>query len=143
MTQAVQLSLFDQPTLNITRDLKISMNEAVSECGLSREQIVDAMNNLADRYGVGLVKGNGKALTLDTFEKWINPNELSRQMPIKALPVFCAVVKCFTPLEVLARPLGLRVVGHEDQQLLKWAKASLNARDARKTMRRIEGELGI
>jgi len=75
MTQAVQLSLFDQPTLNITRDLKISMNEAVSECGLSREQIVDAMNNLADRYGVDTVSvvvvtvADGKEVSHENLER--------------------------------------------------------------------------
>lgn len=138
-----QLSLFDAPTLNVTREIKEAMNAGAKCCGLSRDEIVDLMNDLAAKYGVSLVSGNGKGLTIDTFEKWINPQDLSRQMPIKALPVFCAVVGDASALDVLARPLGYEVIGEDDQLLLKWAKANLNARDARKTMRRIEGDLGI
>ena len=141
--QPMQLSLFDVPTLNVTRQIKEVMNAAAKDCGLSREQVVDRMNELGDRYGVSLISGNGKGLTLDTFEKWINSSEMGRQMPIKALPVFCAVVGDASALDVLARPLGYRVIDRDDQMLLKWAKANLSARDARKTMRRIEGDLGL
>jgi len=141
--QPQQLSLFDAPTLNVARQIKGVMNAAAKNCGRSREELVDRMNELAARYGVSLVSGNGKELSLDTFEKWINPSELGRQMPIKALPVFCAVVGDASALDVLARPLGYRVIGPDDQQFLKWAKANMSARQARRTMRRIEDELGI
>lgn len=134
-----QLSLFDAPTLNTTKIQKEAMNFAAKDCGLSREKIVDQMNDLAVRYGVNLVS-NG-ALKMETFEKWINPNDLSRQMPMKALPVFCAVVRDYSAVDVLARPLGARVVGRSDQNLLKWARAYFRARDCRKTMRAIEGDM--
>jgi len=139
MRQPIQIPLFDAPTFNITKLQKETMNAAAKNCGLSRDQIVDQMNDLAGRYGVNLVS-NG-ALTLDTFEKWLNPNELNRQMPMKALPIFCAVVRDTSAMDVMARPVGSRVIGHEDQQLLKWAKAYFKARDARRIMRRIESEL--
>lgn len=134
-----QIPLFDAPTFNVTRILKEAMNTAAKNCGLSREQIVDRMNDLASRYGVNLVS-NG-ALSLDTLEKWINPNELNRQMPMKALPIFCAVVGDSSALDVMARPVGYQVIGHEDQQFLKWARAYHRERDARSERRRLEGEL--
>ena len=71
-----QIPLFDQPTFNTTKIQKEAMNQAAKRCGMSREQIVDKMNDLAGRYGVSLVSNGG--LRLDTFEKWINPNDLSR-----------------------------------------------------------------
>jgi len=114
------------------------MRAAAKKCDLSRERIVDRMNDLAGRYGVGLVS-NGR-LTLDTFEKWINPSELNRQMPMKALPIFCAVINDHSALDVLARPLGVMVIGEDDQRLLKWAKAYFCARDARKAMRQLEND---
>ena len=134
-----QIPLFNKPTLNTCKDQKLAMNLAVRQGRLSREEIVDQMNDLASRYGVSLVS-NG-ALKLETFEKWINPNDLSRQMPMKALPVFCAAVRDYSALNILARPLGAAVIGAEDQNLLRWARAYFSARDARKTMRRIEGDL--
>ena len=88
----VQLSIFDQPTLNISADLTRAMHEAVKNSDMSREQIVDRMNDLADRYGVRMVNGNTTKLTMTTFEKWINPDDPSRQIPVRALPIFCAAV---------------------------------------------------
>ena len=131
-----QIPLFNQPTLNTIKTQKEAMNAAAKQCGLSRDEILDQMNALAARYGINLVSNGG--LKLDTFEKWINPNDLSRQMPMKALPVFCAVVRDYSALDVLARPVGAAVIGPEEKNLLKWAKAYFKARDARKTMRRIE-----
>jgi len=141
MTQPVQISLFNMPTFNIVRDLKVAMHEAAKKCGLSRAQIIDGMNSLSEKYGVTLVKGNGNGLTLDTLEKWLNPSDRSRQVPLKVLPIFCAVTCDYTPLEVLAMPLSLKVIGQEDQNLLRWAKAYQQARKCRKTMRDLEPEI--
>ena len=138
-----QMSLFNTPTLNISRPLKAAMNEAAKQCGLSRDQIVDRMNDLADRYGVSLANGNARKLTLETFAKWLNPEEKSRQIPVKALPVFCAAVNSAEPMKVLSTPLGFEVIGDEDQNLLRWAKAYQQARKARKIMRRLEPEVNI
>lgn len=134
-----QIPLFDQPNLNTIKTQKEAMNQAAKRCGLSRDQVVDKMNDLASRYGVNLMSNGG--LRLYTFEKWINPNDLSRQMPMRAVPVFCAVVRDYEALDILARPLGARVIGLEDQNLLRWAKAYFSARDARQVMRRIETDL--
>lgn len=139
MTQPTQLPLFDAPTFNIIKPQKEAMNAAAKNCGLSREQIVGRMNDLASRYGVSLVS-NG-VMTLDTLEKWINPNELNRQMPMKALPIFCGVVGDSSSLDVLARPVGSKVIGQKDQQFLKWARAYHRERDARSERRRLEAEI--
>ena len=134
-----QIPLFDRPTLNTVKSQKEAMNQAARRSNLSREQLVDRMNELAASYGIGLAS-NG-SLTLDTFEKWINPNDLSRQMPMKGLPVFCAAVQDVSAINILAEPVGAMVIGPEDQNLLRWAKAYFKMRDARSEMRRIEGNL--
>jgi hypothetical protein len=139
MTKYHQIPLFDRPTFNTIKQQKEAMNLAARRSQMSREQIVDGMNELAERYGVALV-ANG-ALSLETFEKWINPGDLSRQMPMKALPIFCAIVRDNAALDVMARPVGAAVIGPEDQNLLKWARAYFRARDARNEMRAIESEL--
>lgn len=73
-----QLSLFDIPTFNVDKPLKEAMNAAAKKCGKSRAVIVDQMNDLAERFGVKLVTGNGESLTQDTLEKWLNPQETCR-----------------------------------------------------------------
>jgi len=136
------MDLFDRPTLNITTELKTALSAAAKKSGLTREAIVDEMNRQADRYGVTLVSGNGARLTLALFEKWVNPEDKSRQMPIKALPVFCAVVRDLAPLSVLARPLGAQVIGAAEQKRLQWAAIKLNQRIENQALRVLETELG-
>jgi len=141
MPRAIQLSLFDEPTLNVARPVKEALNDDVRASGLSREQIVDRMNLLAERYGVNLARGNNRRLTIEIFEKWLNPNDLKRQIPLKALPVFCAAVGQCSAMDVLTRPMGLRVIGDRDQKLLAWAKAKMVVKEQGRRIRRIESEL--
>lgn len=132
--------LFDHPTYNIIKPLKRAMVEALSACGHSREQVVDQMNDLADQYGVRLIKGNGK-LTMDTFEKWLNINDMERVINVKGLVVFCAVTGGIEPLQVMVRPLGFAIVGAKDAKLLTWAKEYHKGKKAREAMKRLEAEL--
>jgi hypothetical protein len=87
------------------------------------------MNQLAARFGIPLT-GNGR-LTLDTLEKWLNPEDTSRPIPLRALPVFCAVLRDHSALDALVRPLGLRVIGQEEARKPQWADAQLKIREYR------------
>ena len=137
-----QLQLFEQQTFYITRDLKEALHLSAKMCGLSRDEIVDGMNRLATRYGVALVKGNGRGnLTRETLEKWLNPEDATRQIPVKALPIFCAVTKDVSPMEVMVRPLGCTVVDPDRQKKLAWAAAKLAATAAQAKIRKLEAEI--
>lgn len=136
-----QLGLFEQPSLNVIFELKKAMNDAVVMSGMSREQVVDRMNEVAMKYGICLMSGNAKKLNLATFEKWLNPADHARCPSIKALPVFCAAVKNMAPLQVLAQPLGGRLIDSDEIKLLEWAKAYHEAKKARKRMRQLEAEI--
>lgn len=136
-----QLGFWNQPTLNVDSEFAEALNSAARRCRLKRDQIVEQMNALAARYGIRMVKGRTGRLTIETFEKWINPADCSRQMPVRALPVFCAVVGDYSAYDVLARPVGLTVIGPDEQRKLAWAEAYQRAREARATMRKIEQEM--
>jgi hypothetical protein len=136
-----QAGLFDNPSLYIVASLKAAMNRAVRDTGISREQIIDKMTELAERDGIKLTNGNAKSLSLDVFEKWLNPQASDRVIPLKALPYFCAAVKSPAPLDVIVRPLGLRVIGEKEINQLEWAKASLEVKAARRRMRKLEDSL--
>lgn len=139
----VQLGMFNETTLNVARSIKVAMNDDVRESGRSREQIVDRMNELAGHYGVCLTKGNGRQLTIETLEKWLNPSELSRQMPLKALPIFCVATGRISTINLLARSIGLRVIDHHEQNLLKWAEIDIQKRKLTKQSRRLAQEVGL
>lgn len=136
----IQGNLFTQPSLNITSDLKRALAEDADQSGLSREQIVDRMNDLAGRYGICLVKGAGR-LNLETLNKWLNQAEPQRLPSVKALPVFCAVVKSQGALQVQAAAVGAKVIGEQEIRLLQWAQEYHKSRAARRRMRKLEEEI--
>ncbi len=136
-----QQSLFEILTFNIVKPLKLAMVSAEKKSGLSREQIVDQMNDLAEQYGLRLTKGNGRNLTIDTLEKWLNSKDRGRVINIKALPVYCLVVGSNEPIAELIKPLGGMLIGQKDAKLLAWAKQYHRAKDARQVMKKIEAEL--
>jgi hypothetical protein len=140
MQKPVQRNLFDRPTFNIVKAQKVAMSEAAKRCGLSRDEIVDKMNELAEWYGVDLNSGDGR-LTRGTLEKWINPSEMKRQMPMRALPIFCAVTKDATTLDILAWPIGCKMIDPQDRKLLEWAQIYMTAKKDRKKMRLLEEDL--
>ncbi|MEN8134289.1 MAG: hypothetical protein ABFS18_01965 [Thermodesulfobacteriota bacterium] len=134
-----QLDLFNRPSFNrLNHDIKAAMNEAVKKSGLSRDQVLDRINELALRFGVRLVGGSGKALTMDTLAKWLNVEEESRVPSFNGLAVFCAAIECNEPLAVMARLLGGKLISDQDVNLLDWARAYHKAKNLKKEMRELE-----
>ena len=135
------LDIFNRPTLNVGKSFKVALAEDVKNSKLSRDQVMDRMNDLADRNGVCLAHGNSKKLTMETLEKWLNPEDLTRMMPIKALPIFCAATGQCSAFTTMTHPIGLKVIGAREQKMLAWAKAKMTIREHNKMVRQIEGEL--
>ncbi|MDD2467731.1 MAG: hypothetical protein PHI97_27440 [Desulfobulbus sp.] len=139
---ATQLGLFSTaPTLNVLRDLKTSMAHAAKETGLSREELCDRINQMADRYGVRLVKGTGPNLTMDTLEKWLNPEDKERVIPAKGLPVFCAAVNSIEPMQVMVAPLGWRVIDEKRAKLLQLAELDQEVKQKQAIMKKLKAEI--
>lgn len=136
-----QLNLFSMPTLNVLRDVKAAMATAYKESGLSRDELCDRMNELADRHGVCLAGGRGQKLALATLEKWLNPEDREHLPSIKALPVFCAATGSIEPARAIFGPLGWQVIGDQDARLLEWARLHHKVKGHREQMRKLEAEL--
>jgi len=137
-----QLGLFSHgPTLNVLRDLKVAMAKAADATGLSRDELCDRINQLADRYGVRLVKGTGPNLTLATLEKWLNPEDKERVIPAKGLPVFCAAVNSIEPMQVMAAALGWRVIDEKQARLLRLAELDQEVKRKQAMMKKLKAEL--
>lgn len=143
MQSARRLNLLDLPSLNLDADIAMSMNRIVESSGLSRAEAVDRLNEAARRYGVRLCGGNAEALTLATFEKWLNPNESKNVPSTRALNLFVHVFGTPEPLDLLARShgQGWRVINGEDARLLEWARTEQEIKRLKARKRKIEAKL--
>jgi hypothetical protein len=136
-----QLNLFKQQSLNVGREFKECLANIVSESGFSRAEFLDRMNEVASRFGIRLMKGNGEGLTMATFEKWLNVDQSQYMPPIAALTVICEVGNTIEPLQIFARSLGLQVIDEPRIKRLMWADAYHDARKARNKMKKLEAEI--
>lgn len=136
-----QLNLFKQQSLNVGREFKDCLATVVSESGMSRATFLDRMNEVASRFGIRLMKGNGNGLTMATFEKWLNVDQSQYVPPLSALTVICEVGNTIEPLQVFARALGLQVIDEKGIKRMMWADAYHDARKARNKMKKLEEEL--
>ena len=98
------------------------------------------MNDLASRYGVRLMKGNGKGLTMTMFEKWLNVFAMEYVPGVNSLVIFCAAIGDNSAMHVLIDPLDEQVIDEDDVKLLIWAKEYRRAKSARKNMKKLEAE---
>lgn len=137
---AAQLGLF-QASLNVLRDLKKVMAADADACGLSREALCERLNELAERYGVRLVKGSGPKITMATLEKWLNPEDGERVIPAKGLPVWCAATGRLSVLRCLAAPLGGQVIDENQARLLERARLEEEIKERKARIRQLTEDM--
>lgn len=135
-----QLNLF-APGLNVEYAVKEAMQLAAKKSGLSRAQIVDEMEKVAGRNGIRLNSGSAARLTEDMLDKWLNPQESERMIPLKALTIFCWVTGSLEPYRVMLTPLEAEVITGEDVLLLQMAKSQQRIKTERRRLRRLEMQI--
>lgn len=136
-----QLTLFNGKSLNPIPRVKEAMRQAIKKCGLSREQVVDRMNELARVDGL-TTGGRAREISIDLLEKWLS-NSVDHLIPWKLLPIFCHVVNSIDPIRPLIALLDAQVISREEWTMLEWAKAEKERRQLRKRQRWLEGKIGI
>ncbi|MBN2060736.1 MAG: hypothetical protein JW882_10010 [Deltaproteobacteria bacterium] len=124
-----QLELFTSQSLNPTYELKRRIRLEMSKSAMSRDQVVDKMNDLASREGI---QGRISKATLDGWCKDSDPSRIPS--PVQ-LVLFCVVMDSNDPMKVLVNPLGSELIGPEDAKLLAWARAEQAKRKAVKRAR--------
>ncbi len=133
--------LFKFQSLNVNRDFKECLAAIVNESDMSRSEFLDRMNEVADRFGIRLMKGSSKNLTMATFEKWLNVDQAHYVPPIGAITVICEVGNSLEPLRIFAKALGVEVIDEKRSKRLQWADAYLDEREARKRKNKLEAEI--
>ena len=142
---STQLSLFDEQSTAISQIagfdvvLKAAMNRAAAESRHSRAEIVERMNALSQRAGRRLTGGNAKSISLDTLEKWLNP-ESDQLPPTRAVNVFMHV--CGTsPLAAWAAGHGCGIMTPKDKKLRDLAEKKITLQRVAAEARRLESQL--
>jgi hypothetical protein len=142
----VQLGLLEQkPTLygqlaGLNQAVKAAMNRAADRCRtLSRQQICDTMNVLADAAGVKLTGGNAKQLSFATLEKWLAPLDTEHLPSLTAIHIFCLVVNDLEPLRVQVAAQGCELADAEDIRDRDLGRAYRQKKALAKRMKELEG----
>lgn len=141
--QGSQLNLWDQFAMDAAPLLKAAMNEAIKGSSLSREQIVEDMNRLAQAAGI-TCNGRCQKVTPAILDKWVAAEAQAHQIPLRLLPVFCRAVGSNFPLEVYSRCFGgARVISEDDYRILEWARLEIASRQSKKRAKRLAQEVGL
>lgn len=120
--------------MDVRLPVKHAMAAALKGCGLSREQVVDKINDLAAASGIHL------RLTLSILEKWVAPSA-DNAIPYQLLPIFCRATESLEPIAALAAPLGVVLAGPREQRLIAIARADQETKRLRREKRRALEEL--
>lgn len=130
-----QLSIYG-PSLNVVSRVKAAMREAIRKSELSRQEIVDEMNRLAQQEGVGGTRG--AKITVTNLDAWVAETK-PNLIPIHLMTLFCVIVKNSTPIEVMAMPC---LDFQKKLKLAAYAEAEIAAKQAAMKKKRILSEIG-
>jgi hypothetical protein len=111
-------------SLNVTSDLKKALQRAIKDCGLSRIQIADRMNELLQKEGMD------EEVSLDVINSWTK-DDPKRLIPTKFIPFFCEATSSILPIVAMARINGATVIKGELVQILEIGLAEYEKRRAK------------
>lgn len=120
--------------------LRAAMHRAAAASPYSRVQIVDRMNRLALASGKRMTSGKAKGISLDTLEKWLNP-ESDAVPPLQAMDIFMRAIGNTAPLEAWAASFGCGLISPQQAKKLHWANEELERKVKGKAHKRLEEEL--
>ncbi len=139
-----QASLFDDFATRLgglDAAIAKAMHQAFTECGLSKDEVVDMMNAAALDAQVKLTKGNARELTVATFEKWLSANEVHHLPSTRAINIFCRVVKDLTPLAVQLVVHDAEIMTARQKTIYDIGEAYIANKKSRKRMKELEDSL--
>jgi hypothetical protein len=136
--------LFDTPSAKagvLMQRVKTEMARCVSESGLSRDQVLDRINEIAATAGIRIGGGNSTSLGRATLDKWLNPAEHKHLPGLIALNIFCLALKDPGPLVVQMETHGWSVMSEQDRKYRDYGKACMDEKEARRRKRMMEAAI--
>lgn len=129
MNTAHQLDLFKHHSLNPTYEIKRQIRMALADSSLSRDEIVDLMNEISTREGMR------KSVSKAILDNWCKDSDVDRLPSPAWITIFCHVTGSTAPIGAMVLPLGAQVIIEDDVMVLKWANAELDKKRAVKKAR--------
>lgn len=143
-----QIGLFEQDggrmashVAGLMTAVRACMAQAAARSQLSRAQILDRINAIILAAGVRLTKGNAKAISGDTLDKWLNPGEREHAPSLLAVNVFCLAVGDASAVAAMLHLHGMEPMTTEDRKFRDYGRAMAHQRKVRKALRKIEEDL--
>ncbi|KQC09404.1 MAG: hypothetical protein APR55_10300 [Methanolinea sp. SDB] len=96
LNEALRSGADTEGTLNIRERLRLSLNRAIKNCGLSRPQISGEMSHLL-----------GADVTKSIIDSWTAESKEGNRIPAEYLPAFCQVTGSNEPIEILNDAAGM------------------------------------
>lgn len=128
----VQLSLFSDLNHRILASggfvagMKAAMREIVDASGLSRDHVIDAMNDIVRATGKGLCKGS-KFISLSSLEKWLADEERGQLPDLWGMHVLLlATGSNLTPLEAWLSFFGCSILDETGKDKLEFAEMEID-----------------
>jgi len=125
---AAQLGLFGH-SRDVSLPFKKAMAAALKNCGHSRAQVADRMNQALAAEGIN------RTVTSNMLDKW-TALSARHEIPLGMLPFFCHVTGCLEPMRVLAAGVGAILAGPREQELMRLGESQVRAREAARLRRR-------
>lgn len=146
----VQLSLFDETSRKVLSSvgfvagMKAAMRGMVEASGMSRDQVVDAMNGLvriSSKGRKGLCKGS-KFISLSVLEKWLGDEDRAQLPDLWGLHILIlATGNRLLPLEAWLALFGCGVLDEASRKKLEFAELELERESRDKRRRKLKAEL--
>lgn len=135
--------------------MRAAMRRAAEEDG--RKILPERMTAIAKQHQISLGSGTGKGINEATLHKWMSPTDESRPPSLLGSIVFCRATSDPRPMLVLvlalgrelatqlvmlaAKALNIELMTEEDRKYRDIGRASIEAKKARKRLKRLEEDL--
>lgn len=122
--------------LDIHFELLGALTYAIRQCrarGISRERIVDRMNQLMPELD--------KPITLRQLNAWTAASKEYSEFPARFLAAFCAATECDLPARRIVQPIGRDLVDHRGLVAKELVEAEIEAARLKQRARDLRREL--
>ena len=121
--------------------VRAAMNRVAGEYKLGRKMLVDAINQTAQREGIALTSGGGKAIKEDQLNKILQHGDRGHEPTLGFILCFCLAAKDYAPLEPLWKPFGLVLIPAQELRYLEYGKTCDALKKAKEAKRKQEAGL--
>ncbi|MFH1060406.1 MAG: hypothetical protein V1797_17215 [Pseudomonadota bacterium] len=126
----VDPEMVDLAGLDVQRPLKAALGRALKGSSLSRELVVDRVNEI---FGA---LGSSYKMTAPNLDRWTAVSDATHNIPAFVVPVLCAVLESIAPLEAMLSPLGLTAAGVHERLLMRFGETQRLAEKLNEERRR-------